>query len=378
MGDVTKLRPFAPISPTKWHGKEPPPREWMIEGMAVRKTTCLFSGVGGLGKTLLCQQLMSACATGSTWLGRQVPVCRSLALFAEDPEDEVWRRQMGIGRHYDIDPGDLDDVDMLTLDDVDNPTLWVSTARDPAGHPTPLWLDIVAFMRERGHQLLILDNVNAIFGGNANFPEHVRPFLQVLNQTARDINGLVLLVQHPSSAGEQDGYSQAGARTWRNTVRAQIIMGTPKEETEEEPSDERLIRAGKNNYGRRAAPIRVRWDEGVFVPVLVSDQRGGRLTQFAAAELRAKICIAMRDMIAKGNRFSLAEKARNNVGAVLKQCGGDWNGYTGREIRDSVGGMLSNGQIVTVTIGTGQRAVVLARPEGCTYPGEVLPPPTLL
>ncbi len=350
----------------------------MIEGMAVRKTTCLFSGVGGLGKTLLCQQLMTACATGSTWLGRRVPVCRSLALFAEDPEDEVWRRQMGIGQHYDIDPGDLDDVDMLTLDDVDNPTLWVSTARDPAGHPTPLWLDMVAYMRERGHQLLILDNVNAIFGGNSNYPEHVRPFLQVLNQTARDINGLVLLIQHPSASGEQDGYAQAGARTWRNTVRAQIIMDTTKEENDEEPSDERLIRAGKSNYGRRAAPIRIEWKDGVFVPCLVSEQKGGRLGQFEALELNAKIKMAMCDLIAKGNRFSVATKARNNVGATLKQLGGDWNGYTAGEIRAAVEGMLATGQIVTVTIGTGQRATVFVRPQGATYPGEIIPPKTLI
>lgn len=378
MGDVTKLpQKLKPISPTKWHGKEPPAREWMIEGMAVRKTTCLFSGVGGIGKTLLCQQLMTACATGSTWLGRKVAVCRSIALFAEDPEDEVWRRQEAISRHYDVAHGDLDDVDMLTLDDVSNPTLWVSTQREPAGHHTGLWAQIIELIRDRGHQLVILDNVNAIFGGNANYPEHVRPFLQVLNQTARDINGLVLLIQHPSASGEQDGYAQAGARTWRNTVRSQLIMGTPKEETEEDPSDERIIRVGKANYGRRGAPLRVRWEEGVFLPVLVSEQKGGRLGQFEMTELRARIAVAMRQLMSRGTRFSIADKARNNPAAILKKLGGDWNGYSGGEIRGAVESMIAHGQLVTVTIGTGQRAVVLVRPEGTTYPGEVLKAPEM-
>lgn len=350
----------------------------MIEGMAVRKTVCLFSGVGGIGKTLLCQQLMTAAACGSTWLGRQVSVCRSFAFFAEDPENEVWRRQMGIGRHYGVEAGDLDDIDMMTLDDIDNPTLWSATNRDPTGHPTQQWMEIETFIRERGHQLVILDNVNAIFGANANFPEHVRPFLQRLNTLARDIDGMVLLIQHPSASGELDGYAQAGTRVWRNTVRSQLIMGMPKDDSEDEPSDERILKVGKNNYGKRGVSIRVKWDDGVFTPCLVSDTKGGRLGYVEMLELKSRILNAMRDLIPKGNKFAIAQQSKNNVGGILKRLGGMWNGYTAGEIRATVETMLSTGQIVAVTIGTGQRANVVIRPDNITYPGEIIIPPSLL
>lgn len=370
MAEVVPIKPLRTISPTRWTGKRAPEREWMIEGLCVRKTTCLFSGVGGIGKTLLAQQLMTACATSKTWLGHQVAHCRSFALFAEDPEEEVWRRQEGVGEHYQVSHGDLDDIDMMTLNELDSPVLYGVSKADPAGHMTRLWMQIESFVRERGHQLVVLDNVNAIFGGNANYPEQVRPFLQNLNRLARDIDGLVLLIQHPSASGEGDSLAQAGTRVWRNTVRAQIIMQIPKDEDEADPSDERIIRIGKNNYGKRAPPLRISWDKGVFIPVLMSQTKGGRLTQFDELELRAKIAIALRRMIPMGTSFSLAEKSRIHVASVLKKAGPEWNGYTWAEIRSAADGMFSAGQIVAVTVGTGHRSVVYVRPNDVTYPGE--------
>jgi RecA-family ATPase len=369
--NVQSLRPLRTISPTRWTGRLAPDREWMIDGLCVRKTTCLFSGVGGIGKSLLAQQLMTACATGKQWLGRSVAHCKAFALFAEDPEEEVWRRQDGVGRHYTIEHGDLDDIDMMTLNELDSPVLYTASQKDPAGHMTQLWMQIEAFIRERGHQLVVLDNVNAIFGGNANYPEQVRPFLQNLNRLARDIDGLVLLIQHPSASGEADSLAQAGSRVWRNTVRSQIIMQIPKDEEEAEPSDDRVIRIGKNNYGRRAAPMRITWNDGVFVPVQIRDQGGsGRLNQFDQLELRSKILQSMRRMIAQGTTFSLAEKSRLHVASILQKAGPDWRAYSWPEIRSAADGLFNAGQLVAVTIGTGHRIVTYVRPTDVTYPGE--------
>ncbi len=373
MGAVLPLKPLRTFSPTRWAGQTAPARDWMIEGLCVRQTVCLFSGVGGIGKSLLTQQLMTACATGKQWLGRHVTNCRSFALFAEDPQSEVWRRQEGVGRHYEIEHGDLDDIDMMSLDELDSPVLYTASQKDPAGHPTQLWLQIEAFILDRGHELVILDNVNAIFGGNANFPEQVRPFLQLLNRLARDINGLVVLIQHPSASGEVDSLAQAGSRVWRNTVRSQIIMQIPKNEEESEPSDDRIIRIGKNNYGKRAAPLRITWHDGVFVPVLTRESSGGRLTQFDQLELRAKIAQALRRMIPLGTCFSLAVKSRVHLATVLKKSGPEWNGYTFAEIKAAADGMLEAGQIVAVAVGTGHRLNMYVRPTDISYPGE---PPT--
>lgn len=362
------------ISPTRWHGRVAPERDWLIDGVALKKTTMLFSGVGGIGKTLLMQQLMTASALSEPWLGKTVSPCKSFALFAEDPEEEVWRRQEGICRYYGREEGDLDDISMVTLDQIDSPILYTAHPRDPVGHPTPLWGQIEQAIYNCGAQLVVLDNVGAIFGGNANYPEQVRPFLQLCNKVARNINGVVVLIQHPSATGEMDSNAQAGARTWRNTVRAQIIMQLPKESDDEEPSDERILRIGKNNYGRRQAPLRISWQSGVFAPVTLAAERGGRLNGFEQAELRAMIATMLKKEILNGARFSLANGSKFHIATVLGKMP-EFRRYARQEIAEQAEAMLALGHLVNITMGSGQRQTVVVRPaDGITYPGERMVP----
>lgn len=366
---VVDMRPLEVISPARWQGRHAPPREWMVDQVSLKRTTCLFSGIGGIGKTLLMQQLMTACALDQPWLGKKVAACRSFALFGEDPEDEVWRRQEGICRYYGAEAGDLDDMTMVTLDQVDSPILYTAHPRDPTGRPTPLWERVEKHVREVGAQLVILDNVGACYGGNANYPEQVRPFLQLTNKLARDIDGLVVLIQHPSATGEQDQNAQAGARTWRNTVRSQVIMQLPRESDEEEPSDERIIRIGKNNYGRREAPMRIVWQAGVFAPVSLSTEKGGRLSMFEQAELRSVIASTMRKEITNGARFSLANGSKFHIATVLEKMHG-FKRFHRLEIAEQAEAMLAVGQLVNVVMGSGTRRTVIVRPSDVTYPGE--------
>lgn len=366
---MRRPEPLEIISPARWQDRTAPPREWLIEGVALRKTTCLFSGIGGIGKTLLMQQLMTSCAVGMPWLGKTVARCKSFALFAEDPEDEVWRRQEGICRYHAVDAGDLDDMSMLTLDQVDSPILYTASSRDPTGHPTPFWHQVEAAVYETGAELVVLDNVGAIFGGNANYPEQVRPFLQLCNRIARRINGLVVLIQHPSATGEADSLAQAGARTWRNTVRSQLIMQLPKEDKEDEPSDERVLRIGKNNYGRRAGPMRIGWTDGVFAPVALAQEAGGRLNDYQRAELRGLIATTLRREITNGARFSLANGSKFRVDTVLSKMP-EYRRYAKEEVLRQAEAMLAMGQLINVTMGRSNAPQVLVRPKDVTYPGE--------
>lgn len=60
-------------------------------------------GDGGLGKSLLAQQLQASTAPGTIWLGLPVEQIVSLGLYCEDGEDELWRRQCEINADYGID-----------------------------------------------------------------------------------------------------------------------------------------------------------------------------------------------------------------------------------------------------------------------------------
>lgn len=369
MGEVVKLKPLRVVSPIIWEGRRAPERDWLIEGIVLKKTVSLFSGRGGIGKSLIMQQLMTACALGSEWLGMRVPAVRSFGLFAEDPHDEVWRRQEGISEHYRCRHGDLEDMNFMSVDEMDDPCLYRPTKAALAGEPTRLWNQVEHQVRESGSQLVVVDNVGAVFEGNENYKEHVRPFIGMLIRLARDIDGAIMLLQHPSMAGDASGSGESGSRMWRSTVRSQMILDYPKEAVDDdEPSDERIVRFGKNNYGRIRAPLRVEWKNGVFVPSTIAGQRGGRLDITALLELRAKIEIAVKRGMERGERYSLARGTIHAASLLLKDK--EWNVYSWSEIANACEGMVKDGKLVIVSVGTGVREKKLVRPLGVSYPGE--------
>jgi RecA-family ATPase len=66
-------------------------QDWIPKGVVSS-----LSGDGGMGKTLLAQQLLYAAGVGGKWLGLDVPAMRGLGVFCEDDEDELHRRHNAI------------------------------------------------------------------------------------------------------------------------------------------------------------------------------------------------------------------------------------------------------------------------------------------
>jgi hypothetical protein len=68
------IQPEAPqrppiIDPRNWSGKPLPAREWLVENWIPMNHVTALYGDGGMGKTLLAQQLLTSVATGREWLG---------------------------------------------------------------------------------------------------------------------------------------------------------------------------------------------------------------------------------------------------------------------------------------------------------------------
>lgn len=79
-----------------------PPREWLLDQWFPTKAVSALFGQGGVGKTLLTQQLANCVAMGKPFLGietRRMPV---LAVFCEDDIQELSRRQLYINEWLDI------------------------------------------------------------------------------------------------------------------------------------------------------------------------------------------------------------------------------------------------------------------------------------
>lgn len=95
--DSLKKQTIVPVNLFDWQ-KQPPNRDWVIEGWLPTGYVTAIYGDGGVGKSLLAQQLMTAVATGSSWLNIPIKQSKVYALLCEDDEPELWRRQYAINR----------------------------------------------------------------------------------------------------------------------------------------------------------------------------------------------------------------------------------------------------------------------------------------
>jgi RecA-family ATPase len=96
----------------------------------------------------------------------------------------------------------------------------------------------------------------------------VRRFLTLCNEIGYEGECGVVLSAHPSLNGMQSGSGISGSTGWHNSVRARAYLREPKADNGDEVDpDERVLEFKKSNYGPTAETIRLRWQNGLFVPV---------------------------------------------------------------------------------------------------------------
>lgn len=264
---IAKARSPSPVNwveAASWDGKTPPPREWVIEGLVPKRTVTLLSGDGGVGKSLLAQQMMTSCVLGQDFLGMSAMPCRALGVFCEDEMAELQRRQRQICESLEIRESDLDGLSMASRVGEDN-ILCDFDRRTDEARPSPFFEQIRMRAMSTGAQIVLIDTVADTFGGNENVRPQVRAFVQMLSGLARDIDGAVIATAHPSAAGMATGSGYSGSTAWSNTVRSRIYLTRPEEEDEESDQDVRVLKVMKANYGRTGGKVRLKWSRGSFL-----------------------------------------------------------------------------------------------------------------
>jgi RecA-family ATPase len=241
----------------KWL-RPPPPRDWVVDGCFLRNNVGLVSGIGGVGKSLLMQQLATCATMGRPWLGISLKAGRALLLACEDDDDELHRRQEAINRSMGIEMADVLDagLDCLPRHDRDN-TLMEIDRPNWRMRPTPLMDKLFIRCRRLGIQYVILDTVTAVYGGRDIDARLVAAFIMEMQRLAIMLQGIVILVQHPSRSGARDGTGENGSVQWNNKVRSRLYF--------HEDKDHNLTLDGvKANYGPKPKPIPLIWRRGVF------------------------------------------------------------------------------------------------------------------
>ena len=253
------------IDPISLHGKEAPARRWIVPGWVPHDQVTSLNGDGGVGKTLAAQQLLTACATDRKWLGLPVMHCKTLGIFCEDGEDELWRRQEAINRHYDLEFGDLENMQWVSRVGEDNALVAFERFEAPA-EPTEFFQQVHNLMQDFGAQLLVLDSLHDLFPGNENNRVHARQFVNLLRRYALDSDGAVLLTAHPSLQGLSSGTGTSGSTAWSNTVRSRLYLSRPKDDDDQATEDDqRILSRKKANYAGIGDKLDITWNDGVLV-----------------------------------------------------------------------------------------------------------------
>ncbi|WP_353269653.1 AAA family ATPase [Wolbachia endosymbiont (group A) of Myopa testacea] len=240
-----------------------PERKWIIKDwLPVGSVTALY-GDGGVGKSLLAQQLMTAAGIGKSWLGIDIQQMRTYGVFCEDEEEELWRRQCAIHKLYQLDMESSDFHDNVCLSSRvwKNNILMVFNNKD-VGQLTHYFQELLEDIELFQPKLVILDTAADLFGGNENNRSHVRQFIQnCCGRIAEAIKGAVLLCAHPSDSGIVRKTGTGGSTAWNNSVRSRWYLSKP-EKACTCPNDRVLCRMKSNYSASEQDKISLYWHNG--------------------------------------------------------------------------------------------------------------------
>ncbi|MDQ2764618.1 MAG: AAA family ATPase [Pseudomonadota bacterium] len=318
------------INPADLAHTSVPARQWITEDWLPIGCVTANYGDGGVGKTLLAHQLMTATALGVPWCGREVMQCRSLALFCEDDEAELHRRQAAICAAYGASMADLEPLRWIS--GVGEDCAIMTFAQDGGACTTPLYDAIKQAALDHGARLVVLDTAADLFAGNENDRHQVRRFIGQLNRLAIDLNGAVLLNAHPSRSGLASGNLDGGSTAWSNSVRSRWSLARPVADDHAEPDNNaRILTRRKANYAAIGDDIRLQWTDGVLLPPS-SPRSAGAPERAAAAEM---FLVLMDRCVEQGQSVSHSPNAPNYAPKAFGKRP-DRQGYTRRDFEVAI------------------------------------------
>ena len=279
-----------PINVSDFSG-QPPKQEWVAKDWLPRGTTSNLSGDGGVGKTLIAQQLLYATGVEKgKWLGLDVPKLRGLGVFCEDDADELHRRHNAIKADMGYTVGNPF-KETWVWPRVGSDNLLVTFDRENRPLMSPFFASVMQHVMAHKIELLILDTVADLFGGNEIIRAQVNYFIKAVcgsfGQRAKNegFDLSTLLLSHPSQAGRNSGTGESGSTAWNNAVRSRLYLTRPDDGLPEQ----RILTRKKSNYSASGDDVKIEliWSDGVLRPLMQGSE--ALAIRSAEAEIMAMV-----------------------------------------------------------------------------------------
>lgn len=242
----------------------PPAREWAIDHWLGMGHVTLLAGAGGTGKTSVAQAMGSCLALGRDYLDTVLAPRRVLMWACEDDVHELHRRQLAIAQKIGAGLAEFETLFLHSYEGEQCELAGIADNRLVAG---PMLADLVEQIGDYKADVVILDNIARLYGGNENDRHQVSSFMAMLTGAARATNAAVLLLGHP---GKAMGSEYSGSTAWEGAARARLYLG--RQLPDKEPEAEESLDDGvmylcrrKANYSSRDYR-RIQYIDGVMVP----------------------------------------------------------------------------------------------------------------
>ncbi len=327
--------------------REPPARKWAINGWIGYGHTTLMVGSGGIGKTLLAQQIGSHLGLGRDFIDQVTMPQKVLMWACEDDHDELWRRQVNIARSLKVGLEAFQDNFRLVPRHGYNNALCVSEFGKIVF--TPLVAELAKEADEFGADVVILDNAAQLYGAGENDRHAVTAFLNHLSGSLR--HRALLLLAHPSRA---QGSEYSGSGAWENVARTRLYLGsklpdaTPDPDVAENP-DERYLSRRKANYSSKDWR-RFKYEFGVLIPEMPEAQGSGLIGHLREQAAERIIFESIRKL--ETMSISVSEGARSPQ--YLPKLIIDYklgNGHSKPELASAMRKLLTEGKLTKQVVG---------------------------
>jgi RecA-family ATPase len=279
-----------------WDDEPVPQRDWVIPNRVPAEQFGLFSGEGGIGKSIIELMRDVAHVTGRDWFGSLPEPGPVIYVGTEDSAKELHIRLAAIAKYYNVKFKDLVDGGLHVLPLIDDDATLATVSRAGAIEPTLLFHKLLEAAGDIKPINISLDPLSSIFGGNEidrvqvyAFRRHMMALAKATRRERRTgavFGGSITLLAHPSLAGIASGTGLSGSTAWHGAPRFRMYLKGVKDdaaEGEQPESDLRQLEFKKTQYGPLGESIVLQYQNGVFVPV-----RGVSDIEKAAHDIRVE------------------------------------------------------------------------------------------
>jgi hypothetical protein len=219
-GQGAEILPFKTFNAAAWEGVPIEPRRWIVRNRIPQGEPGIMSGDGGTGKTKLALQLAVAIPAGlPDWIGGIVDAEGPAIVFsAEEKLTEMHRRTADVLEHRGLSFKNLHGGLHFVCDE----EAVVLGAIDRRGivQPSMALLRLEKTIAAIKPAFVMIENAADVYGGNENDRTNVTRFVRhILGRLTSACNSTIMLIQHPSVSGLNDGTGRSGSTGWNNSGR---------------------------------------------------------------------------------------------------------------------------------------------------------------